>query len=81
MPPIRCRYSDCLNIEEGFCAAGSIELDPEDGCLTYEPTGEIQVADWGDDEAFDDYWDDDDDDSIAYQDDDGDGWSSDELLN
>ena len=35
MPRIRCLYEDCAFLAKGFCAATSIEMDPEDGCLTY----------------------------------------------
>lgn len=35
MPRIRCLYEDCVFLAKGFCGAPSIELDPEDGCLTY----------------------------------------------
>ena len=77
MPPIRCHYSDCINIEEGFCAAGSIELDAEDGCLTYEPTGEIPVEDW-DDDGYDEYWQEDED--LVYDEGDGETWVEDDDI-
>lgn len=35
MPTIRCYYEECIYLSKGFCSASSIELDPEDGCLTY----------------------------------------------
>lgn len=35
MPRIRCFYEDCVFITKGYCGTPSIELDPEDGCLTY----------------------------------------------
>lgn len=35
MPRIRCFYEDCVFLAKGFCGASSIEVDPEDGCLTY----------------------------------------------
>lgn len=34
-PRIRCFYVDCAFISEGNCSAPSIEMDPEDGCLTF----------------------------------------------
>ncbi|MFP3853455.1 MAG: hypothetical protein ACLFWD_04075 [Anaerolineales bacterium] len=61
MPPIRCHYADCLNLEEGFCAADSIELDPEDGCLTYDPLGVSPEEDWDEDEPYDGFWEEEDD--------------------
>ncbi len=35
MPRIRCFYEDCIFLEKGLCGAPAIELDPDDGCLTY----------------------------------------------
>ena len=35
MPKIRCFYDDCIFLSRGICDAPAIELDPEDGCLTY----------------------------------------------
>jgi hypothetical protein len=64
MPRIRCLYEDCVFLSKGYCAASSIELDPEDGCLTYaEDTGEFIdnafIEDEEDDfDDFDDSWED-----------------------
>ena len=35
MPRIRCFYEECVFLAKGFCTAPSVEIDPEDGCLTY----------------------------------------------
>jgi hypothetical protein len=35
MPRIRCHYEDCVFLEDGYCGAAAIELEPENGCLTY----------------------------------------------
>jgi hypothetical protein len=73
MPRIRCHYLDCVFLDEGFCTAGSIELDPDEGCLTYKPSGNIlddedieleedeEWEDLGFDEEDDEMWLDDDD--------------------
>ena len=37
MPRIRCSYLGCVYREGGFCNAELVELDPEDGCLTFAP--------------------------------------------
>lgn len=43
MPRIRCLYEECIFLSKGFCSATSIELDPEDGCLTYsEDPGDLK---------------------------------------
>jgi hypothetical protein len=80
MPRIRCRYEDCVFLEEGYCGAAAIELEPDTGCLTYSRVDESESAEdeWEEDE-FDeeeeelydeeedeDLWDEDDDDDDEY---------------
>ena len=75
MPRIRCRYEDCVFLEEGFCGAAAIELEPELGCLTYSRVGDAEAKEeegWEEDELDeleedeeeedDDLWDDEDED-------------------
>jgi hypothetical protein len=40
MPRIRCHYLDCVFVDDGYCGAAAVELDPDTGCATYSPTGE-----------------------------------------
>lgn len=64
MPRIRCYYIDCIFIDEGYCSAAAVELDPDTGCATYAPSKddmnnweEDDLEDWeseGDGEADDD---------------------------
>lgn len=71
MPRIRCHYMDCIFIDEGYCSAAAVEIDPDTGCATYSPSEEDAITwdeedleDWeseGEDEE-DDLWVDDDDD-------------------
>jgi hypothetical protein len=57
MPRIRCHYADCVFLDEGYCAAAATELDPEEGCLTYSPSGEISPEDaWEENEALEEDW-------------------------
>lgn len=35
MPIIRCRMTDCVNWDEGYCSAARINIDDEGVCLTY----------------------------------------------
>ena len=62
MPRIRCHYEDCVFLEEGFCGAAAVELDPDMGCMTYSLVDDVQVAsdgdEWADDE-FDEEWEED----------------------
>jgi len=55
MPRIRCHYIDCVFLDEGYCSAGQIELDPDTGCKTYSANI---------DAANDDNWDEDEDEEL-----------------
>jgi hypothetical protein len=77
MPRIRCRYMDCLYLEDGYCGTGSIELDPDEGCLTYTHIGDVpEDEDW-EDEDLDEYWDEDDE-ELYLDDEDDDDWLEEE---
>ncbi|MEX2161090.1 MAG: hypothetical protein WD751_04170 [Anaerolineales bacterium] len=57
MPRIRCHYIDCVFLDEGYCAAAAVELDPEEGCMTYSPSGEVSPEDaWADNEELEEDW-------------------------
>ena len=62
MPRIRCHYEDCVFLEEKFCGAAAVELEPDSGCLTYSQVDEGAVEEeeeeWAED-ALDDEEDDD----------------------
>jgi hypothetical protein len=72
MPRIRCHYEDCVFLEDGYCGAAAIELEPEAGCLTYTRVDEAEdkaADDWEEEEEFEDEleddeetWDDEDED-------------------
>ena len=81
MPRIRCRYDDCVFLEEGFCGAAAIELEPELGCLTFSRVGDVEPKEeeeWDEEELDeleeddleededDDLWDDDEEDDESY---------------
>ena len=70
MPRIRCHYMDCIFIDEGFCSAAAVEIDPDTGCATYSPSEDAASDDWdeddleeweNEDEEEDELWLDDDD--------------------
>ena len=69
MPRIRCHYMDCIFIDEGYCSAAAVEIDPDTGCATYSPSeddannwDEEDLEDWETEGADDDdLWLDDDD--------------------
>jgi hypothetical protein len=60
MPRIRCRYIDCVYLEDGFCGAPTIDLDPDEGCLRYTRIGEVAEDDW-EEEELGEIWDDEED--------------------
>lgn len=75
MPRIRCHYIDCVFLDDGYCGAAAIEVDPDMGCMTYSRADDIDVdedewedeeelAEWDEfeDEDEEDLWMDDDED-------------------
>jgi len=55
MPRIRCHYLDCVFLDEGYCSAALVEVDPDTGCNTYSPNAEANSEDaW--DEEEDEEW-------------------------
>jgi hypothetical protein len=70
MPRIRCRYEDCVFLEEGYCGAAAIELEPDAGCLTYSRVddADAEEPEWEEDE-FDDEFEDEDEDLYDDEDD------------
>ncbi len=36
MPRIRCHYDDCVFLEDGFCGAVAVEIEPDNGCQTFQ---------------------------------------------
>lgn len=50
MPRIKCHYADCVFLDEGYCSAAAVEIDPDTGCATYSPSEDAAVADeWEED--------------------------------
>lgn len=43
MPRIRCLYPDCIFVDEGYCTAAAIQIDPNQGCLTYQPEDDDSI--------------------------------------
>jgi len=64
MPRIRCRYIDCIFLEEGLCGAETVEIDPDEGCLTYTELHDISLVEdveW-EEEDLDEDWEEENDD-------------------
>jgi len=62
MPRIRCHYLDCVFLDDGYCGAAGVEIDPDEGCLTYSRSSDIEDAGeaWEEDDELEelDEWDD-----------------------
>lgn len=69
MPRIRCHHLDCVFIENGYCSAAAVEIDPDTGCATYSPSEDDLDEDWDDElegweeleDEDDELWDEDED--------------------
>ena len=67
MPRIKCHSIDCVFVDEGYCSAAAVEIDPDTGCNTYSPSEDMEdeweeESEWEEEEEEeDDLWDEDDD--------------------
>ncbi|MBM4428188.1 MAG: hypothetical protein FJ031_13275 [Chloroflexi bacterium] len=61
MPRIKCHYADCVFVDEGYCSAAAVELDPDNGCATYSPADGAAAAedDWDEEEETEEWVDED----------------------
>ncbi|RPI85185.1 MAG: hypothetical protein EHM41_11535 [Chloroflexi bacterium] len=57
MPRIRCHYIDCVFLDDGYCGAAAIEVDPDVGCMTYSRSDDLEVVeeDWEEEEELDEW--------------------------
>ncbi len=59
MPRIRCHYIDCVFLDDGYCGAAAVEIDPDTGCMTFSRADDLDVDDdWTEDEEETDEWED-----------------------
>lgn len=59
MPRIRCHYIDCIFLDDGYCGAAAIEVDPDVGCMTYSRSDDmVESEEWEDEEEELDEWED-----------------------
>jgi hypothetical protein len=58
MPRIRCHYIDCVFLDDGYCGAAAIEVDPDVGCMTYSRADDLEVEEeWeGEEEEESEDW-------------------------
>lgn len=70
MPRIRCHYSDCVFLDEGYCSAAAVELDPDTGCATFSPADESATdPDWEEEEEMDEWEDEEEDEDDLWEED------------
>jgi hypothetical protein len=56
MPRIRCHYIDCVFLDDGYCSAAAVEIDPDTGCATFSPSEEDAVNEnWEDEEEIEEW--------------------------
>ncbi len=56
MPRIRCHYMDCAFLDEGFCSAAAVEVDPDSGCMTFSASAEAAAEDdWDEEEELEEW--------------------------
>jgi hypothetical protein len=73
MPRIRCHYLDCAFLDDGFCSAAAIEIDPDTGCMTHSPTSDsVTGDDWDETEELEEW------DEVDDEDEDEDLWMDEE---
>jgi hypothetical protein len=54
MPRIRCHYVDCVFLDDGYCGAAAVEIDPDMGCMTYSRANDVETEDeWDEEEELD----------------------------
>jgi hypothetical protein len=59
MPRIRCHYIDCVFLDDGYCGAAAIEIDPDVGCMTFSRADDLDAEDeWEEEEEESDEWED-----------------------
>jgi hypothetical protein len=70
MPRIRCHYTDCIFLDEGYCSAAAVEIDPDTGCATYAPVdGPATEGDWEEEEELEEWEEEDADEDDLWADD------------
>jgi len=56
MPRIRCRYLDCIFLDDSYCSAAAVEIDPDTGCATHAPNEEAAAEKgWNEEEALEEW--------------------------
>lgn len=74
MARIRCHYPDCAYLDETYCSAAAVEIDPDAGCLTNLPAADAEGdEEWGEEEEEMEEWE-----EVEDEGEDDDSWLDDE---
>jgi hypothetical protein len=47
---------DCVFLDDGYCSAAAVEVDPDAGCQTYSPSSDSSAGDeWEDEEELEEW--------------------------
>ena len=60
MARIRCHYTNCVFLDEGYCSAAQVEIDPDTGCATFTESEEAAEEEWDEEEEAEEEWDEED---------------------
>jgi hypothetical protein len=83
MPRIRCHYIDCVFLEGGYCGASTVEIDPDEGCMTYTHVAEVGGEEEVNEEELEEIWEEEDDELYGSDEDeeeDEDAYAEDEEI-
>jgi len=59
MPRIRCHYIDCVFLDDGYCGAAAVEIDPDVGCMTFSRADDLEAGNsWEEEEEELEEWED-----------------------
>ncbi len=73
MARIRCHYINCVFLDEGYCSAAAVEIDPDTGCATFTESEEASQGEWEEEDEVDEEWDEED-----IEDEEEESWDEDE---
>lgn len=80
MPRIRCHYIDCVFLEGGYCGASTVEIDPDEGCMTYTHVAEVAADEDLNEDEIEEIWEEDDEELYSAEEDEeeDDTWAEEE---
>jgi len=56
MPRIRCHYLDCVFLEDSYCGAAAVEIDPDVGCMTFSRVNDVGADEEWEEEDEEEEW-------------------------